>query len=107
MDQIIFHYLSSPALSSDEMLKEKCVKLDFISDIDLYQFIEKVIKGGVGYIAQTYNKANNKYMKSCDKDKLCKYMIYEDANNLYGWAMSQYLHLGGFKCLTKKMMPLK
>lgn len=28
--------------------------------------------------------------------------MYLDANNLYGWAMSQYLPTGGFRCMTEK-----
>ena len=40
-------------------------------------------------------------MKSYDKEKPCKCITCEDANNLYGWAMSRYLPFGGFKCVTK------
>ena len=31
-----------------------------------------------------------------------KYIIYLDANNLYGWAMSQYLPTGSFKWMSDK-----
>ena len=34
------------------MLKMAGVKLDLISDFDMYQFIEKVMRGGVSYIVQ-------------------------------------------------------
>ena len=30
--------------------------------------------------------------------------MYLDANNLYGWAMSQYLPTGSFKWLTEKQI---
>ena len=30
-------------------------------------------------------------MKCCDSGKESKYITYLDANNLYGWEMSQYL----------------
>ena len=54
------------------------------------------MRGGVSYIANRYGKANNKYMKEYDEKVPSKYIMYLDANNLYGWTMSQYLHTGGF-----------
>ena len=42
-------------------------------------------------IAKIYTKTNYKYKNSFDDSKPSKFMIYFDANNLYGWAMSQYL----------------
>ena len=36
------------------------------------------------------------------KKKPSKFIMYLDANNLYGWAMSKYLPIGGFKWLTEK-----
>ena len=48
-------------------------------------------------ISHRYSKANNKYMKDYDKSKESKYIMYLDANSLYGWAMTQYLPVGGFK----------
>ena len=68
----------------------------------MFQFIEKGMRGGVSYIANRYGKANNKYMKEYDEMAPSKYIMYLDANNLYGWAMSQYLPTGGFKWLTEK-----
>ena len=58
--------------------------------------------GGVSYIANRYGKANNKYMKEYDEKVPSKYIMYLDANNLYGWAMSQYLPTGNFKWMTDK-----
>ena len=42
-------------------------------------------------------KANYKYMKNFDERTSSMYVMYLDANNLYGWAVSQYLPTGGFK----------
>ena len=93
------HYFTSPGLSWDAMLKMTGVELELMSDVDMFQFIEKGMRGGISYIANRYGKANNKYMKQYDDKAPSKYIMYLDANNLYGWAMSQYLPTGGFKWL--------
>ncbi|XP_078355713.1 uncharacterized protein LOC144640434 [Oculina patagonica] len=98
------HYFSSPGLSWDSMLKMTDIKLELMTDIDMYQFIEKGMRGGISYIANRYGKANNKYMKEYDENSASKYIMYLDANNLYGWAMSQYLPTGGFRWLTQKQI---
>ena len=98
------HYFTSPGLSWDAMLKMTNIKLELMTDIDMYQFIEKGMRGGISYIANRYGKANNKYMKEYDDKTPSKYIMYLDANNLYGWAMSQYLPTGGFRWLTEKQI---
>ena len=79
------------------MLKMTGIKLEKISDIDMYYFIEKGTRGGVSYIAKKYAKANNKYMNDYDTGKPSTFITYLDMNNLYGWAMSEYLPYGEFK----------
>ena len=37
------------------------------------------------------------YMKNYDEDEESSYIQHLDANNLYGWAMSQKLPVNGFK----------
>ena len=49
------------------------------------------MRGSISYITERFAKANNKYMQSYDVNKSCKYIMYLDEDNLYGWAMSQYL----------------
>jgi hypothetical protein len=79
------------------MLKKTKIQLELIHDVDMYQFIEKGLRGGVSNIAHRYSKAYNKYMKDYDESKPSSYIMYLDANNLYGWAMSQLLPTGNFK----------
>ena len=72
------HYFSSPGLSWDAMLKMTGVKLEKISDIDKYLFIEKGLRGGISYIAKRYSDSNNKYMKNYDPKKPLKFIILFD-----------------------------
>ncbi|XP_053379108.1 uncharacterized protein LOC123541547 [Mercenaria mercenaria] len=96
------HYFSSPGLAWDAMLKMTGIKLDLITDIDMYLFIEKGLRGGISYISNRYSKANNKYMKDYNPKLDSKYIMYLDANNLYGWAMCQPLPSGNFKFISEK-----
>ena len=96
------HYFTSLGLSEDAMLKMTNIKLELMTDVDMFQFIEKGMHGGVSYITNRYGKANNKYIKEYDEKVPSKYIMYLDANNLYGWAMSQYLPTGNFKWMTDK-----
>ena len=98
------HYFTTPGLAWDAMLKMTKIKLELMIDVDMYLFIEKGMRGGISYIANRYGKANNKYMKQYDEKVPSKYIMYLDANNLYGWAMSQYLPTGGFKWLTEQQI---
>ena len=43
-------------------------------------------------------------MKNYDKNNESSYIEYLDANNLYGWAMSQKLPVNGFKWVKQKIL---
>ena len=61
--------------------------------------VEEGIRGGICHSIHRHTKANNKYMKNHDESKESSYIQYLDANNLYGWAMSQKLPVNGLKWL--------
>ena len=86
------HYFSSPRLSWDAMLKMTRVELELIDDM----------RGGISTIAKRYCSANNKYVKEYNKSDDNSFIMYFDANNLYGWAMTQYLPYGGFKWMSEE-----
>ena len=91
------HFLSAPGFAWKACLKKTEVELELITNVDMLLMIEKGNRGGICHAIYRYAKANNKYMKYYDENKKISYILYLDANNLYGWAMSQKLPVDGFK----------
>ena len=91
------HYYTSPGLAWDACLKETGQELKLLHDYDMLMMFERGIRGGISHISKRYAEANNKYMENYDPDKPSTFIQYLDANNLYGWAMSQSLPTHGFK----------
>jgi hypothetical protein len=84
-------YFTLPGFAWDCMLSLTGVVLDLITDPNMSLMVENGIRGGISCINHRHAKANNPYMSDFDKDQQRSYIMYQDANNLYGWAMSQYL----------------
>ena len=91
------HYYTSPGLAWDACLKTTGQYLELLHDYDMLMMFERGIRGGITHISKRYAEANNKYMKNYNPDVESKFIQYLDANNLYGWAMSQNLPTHGFK----------
>ena len=98
------YYFTAPGLAWDACLKMTNIQLELLSDVNMLLMFEKGIRGGISIISNRYGEANNKYMKDYDKNKDSKYLMYLDANNLYGCAMSEKLPTHGFKWLTSGEM---
>ena len=80
------------------------IKLKQISEIYMYLFIEKGLRGRISYICKRYSEANNECVKNHDPGKPSKHIIYLDENNLYGWGTSRYLLYGEFKWLIQEKL---
>ena len=98
------HFLSAPGLAWQACLKKTGVKLELITDYDMLLIIEKGIRGWICQTTHRYAKENNKYMKNYDKKIESSYIEYLDANNIYGWAMSEKLLVKGFKWVKQKKL---
>ena len=95
------YYFTAPGLAWDACLKMTDIDLELLSDPNMLLMFEKGIRGGISIISNRYGEANNKYMgRGFNKNKPSKYLMYLDANNLYGCAMSMKLPTYGFKWLT-------
>ena len=93
------HFLSLPGLAWQACLKKTNIELELLTDYDKLLMVEEGIRGGICYSIHRYAKANNKYMKNYNNSEESSYIQYLDANNLYGWAMSQKLPVNGFRWL--------
>ena len=91
------HFLTAPGLAWQTCLKKSKVKLELLTDNVMLLMVEEGISGGMCHAIHRYAKANNKYMKNYDEKQESSYIQYLDTNNLYGWAMSEKLPVGGFK----------
>lgn len=86
------HYFTCPALTWDAGLKFSNVRLELLTNVDQYMFCEAAIRGGVSTICHRHAEANNIYLPDTyDPQKPDRFLIYLDANNLYGQCMSRPL----------------
>ena len=96
------HFYTAPGLAWQAALRCTGVQLELLTDIDQHLFIENGLRGGISMISHRHVQANNPYVSGYDPSKDKSYIMYLDANNLYGWAMSQPLPTHEFDWLTEK-----
>ena len=77
-------------------LKKTEVELELLTDYDMLLMVENGVRGGICPAPHRYAKANNKYTNNYNEDIERSYIAYLDANNLYGWVMSQKLPVNSF-----------
>ena len=95
------HFYTSLGLAWKACLKKTGIRLELLTDPDMLLMFEHGIRGSIAQAVHRYAKANNPYMgDKFDPDECTSYLQYLDANNLYGWAMSQSLPTGGFRWVS-------
>lgn len=95
-------YLTAPSLSFDAMLLKTGVRLELISDVEIFRMIQKGIRGGVCMCSKRHVKANHKYLDTYDPSHPSSFIIYLDCNNLYGYSMCQSLPYSDFRFMDRK-----
>ena len=108
------HYVSLPGLAMDSALKSYRKTTDKFDETDIFKpietfregdmekllFVEKGLRGGVSVITHRHAVANNRYMRNYNPKRTSSYIMYFDANNLYGWAMRQRLPVGQYEWIS-------
>ena len=78
------HYISLPSFAWDAFLKMTGVKLELIKEQEMFEFVEKGQRGGIAMIAHRFAKANHELLEDFDPTIAKEWIMYWDANNLYG-----------------------
>jgi hypothetical protein len=95
-------YLSLSQYSNDAFLKMSKVKLEMISDPDIYFMLMKMIRGGYAVCNHKYARANNNLMRDYDSNEPTSYLTMVDYNSLYPHIMSHPLPYKSFRLLSKR-----
>jgi hypothetical protein len=91
------HFMSTPQLAFDIMLKVTGVEIELIHDNDMVLMVESGLRGGVSYVATRHAAVPPDYDPATTPGGL----LYIDANNLYGYCMMSHLPLKDFKWMWK------
>ena len=92
MSESLFEWIS---LRWDDMLNITRGELEFMSDTDIYLFLEKGMTDGCSYISKRCSQASSRYLKSYNTKQESKHIIYLGDNNFYCYKMSKFLLAGG------------
>jgi len=95
------HYFSAAGMSWDTLLKMTKVELELLTDIDVHLFMEKGLRGGVCMVSKRFAKASNPDIYKSTKPN--RWIMYLDANNVYGCAMKQLLPVRGFQWVNPEL----
>src|SRR5688572_19643118 len=85
------------------MLKMTGVNIELFTEMAFHDFVEKAKDDRIAMAVHQYFKANNtKIGEAFDSSQPTTWISYDDANNLYGWAMSQFVPIGGYKWVANR-----
>ena len=97
------HYYIAPGLAWDTMLNMTNTRLELMIERELYDVIDKSVRGGIRCISRKCATANNKYIpEDYNSNEPSKFLIFLDANGLYATAMSEPLPTGNLRFLDEQ-----
>ena len=77
--------------------------IKLISNAEMYRMIQPAVRGGICHASVRYVHANSKYMGSRYRpNEESSFILYIDATNLYGHAMSQAVPNGDFHVAERR-----
>lgn len=85
------HYFSGAHFTMDAFLRKCNPEIELLNDVNMYLMFSNCIRGGLSMVCKRVSTANNKYLEKFDPKLPSKYILYIDANNLYGHAMRNNL----------------
>ncbi|GFR18560.1 uncharacterized protein TNCT_535211 [Trichonephila clavata] len=95
------HFITAADLTWNAGLNYTKAELELFTDVNMYLWIEDNIRGGICYVGKRYSCCNNRFVpETYDAKREETYIIAVDANNLYGYTMTQSLLISNFKFLT-------
>ena len=104
----LIRYYGAPGYSWEAFLFHLKRKSDyrpelFIStEMNMVCFFMQCIRGGCSGIMKRFARANNHFIKAnYEEGKPETFIVYLDANNLYGWSMRQNLPYKNFRWLSE------
>ena len=88
------NYISLPGFAQDAFLLMTGAEIDLMTDINMVNMVESMKRGGLCFVgSKRHVKANNKYLEDYDPSKPSNYIMYWDANSLYGGTMLSLIHI--------------
>ena len=94
-------YFTGRGYAFDVVIFQTGVRLELMSDPSQYLMLERGMRGGLCMATKRYAKANNPQVPGYDPTKPISWILYVDANNLYGYAMSEPLPVGYFRYMPE------
>src|SRR5258705_720188 len=99
------HYVSTPSVAFQAMLRYSGVKLELLTDINMHNMFQSSLRGGVSYVGVNHVTGYNKYLPEYDENDANSppdsFLFYVDANNLYGTVMTEPLPMRNFRFLNR------